>query len=535
MQRETNAILELVRSRVYSMARLDQAGDEKYDSCMEELKAVKAQILQICPDFRMDTGTMDSLITVSVHQLVVAACTIYERNHDVGVSYFHVHTHCKMGSLQGVQTYLLKEAEKYTISRGVHYMTIYVPLSRMIPHANIGFVPYPVQKLPSISDDKKFQILEVHDEAREAYETVYEDQDQDEDLSERNASQYSVVIDIIRKTLGNTVMEKIRNNDPEKIREWNRRIEEEGSESLVSGVYIMLAKKLINGPRVKVYPVVFPRGSIVTTLNDMVNRSMDLIRVKVYDLEDMAEILSEEKTLDAVCQDTIGENFIKSLSRGNRGENTVITVEVSDVVLGFCIIAFKDTGFKDTGKRERSDASLDPYVKVHLVCARKFTGIGRLLLEYAMRYSAEKGARIMRLDALPHVISWYHEMGFVVGNGPGTTPTDTPHMEKVMQSIFRVMDNLKKGVRFEDSLQGSQGSAKLETPENLEILKKIESLLVDTVFSRDRSSAEEFVKRYRGFLLLRADYLRRNDVMDEDDEWDDVVDVGLPMSKILGI
>lgn len=531
IQKDTDSILDLVKSRVYSVDRLNDSGKDKYNSCMEEIKGIQSQIVQLCPKFRVDIKDGDFIVTVSVNRLVVAACTMYLRNHPKGVRYFHVHTHCKMGPMHNVQTYLLQEAERYALSKGVHYMSIGVPMTKMILHANIGFVPYPVEDMPGMSEGKKFQILEVYRQALEDHRTVYANQELSKTNTFQGMRKRPVVLDILRYTINYTVMEKIRNNDPGLIHLWTRRIVDEGSDDLIRGGYIMLSKKLIKPSRIDPYPIVFPKGAIVSTLSDRVDRSMEIIRVNTYDLVDMASTLSEEKTLDLVCQDVIGENYINSLNNGVPGENTVITVEVSNVILGFCIITIENMEINDNGKRQRSGEVPDSHVMVHLICARKFAGIGKRLLDSAARFSAANGAKVMTLNALPHVINWYHNMGFTIGS---SGDSETPHMEKVVKSIFRVMDNLKKGVGFEDSIQ-EPGSKNLETPENLEVLKRLEDLVVNHIFSSDKKTAEEFIERYRGFLLLRADYLRSNDVMDEDDEWEEMVDVGLPMSKRISV
>ena len=61
-----------------------------------------------------------------------------------------------------------------------------------------------------------------------------------------------------------------------------------------------------------------------------------------------------------------------------------------------------------------------------LVCAGSGTGFGTTLVDIAERFAVRLGVRFVVLSALPHVVSYYYKLGFMLADRDGNPIDTTP-------------------------------------------------------------------------------------------------------------
>ena len=66
------------------------------------------------------------------------------------------------------------------------------------------------------------------------------------------------------------------------------------------------------------------------------------------------------------------------------------------------------------------------FLYVVLVCAGSGTGFGTTLVDIAERFAVRLGVRFVVLSALPHVVSYYYKLGFMLADRDGNPIDTTP-------------------------------------------------------------------------------------------------------------
>jgi hypothetical protein len=66
------------------------------------------------------------------------------------------------------------------------------------------------------------------------------------------------------------------------------------------------------------------------------------------------------------------------------------------------------------------------FLYVVLVCAGSGTGFGTTLVDIAERFAVQLGVPFVVLSALPHVVSYYYKLGFMLADRDGSPSDATP-------------------------------------------------------------------------------------------------------------
>lgn len=540
IRRDTNAILEKVKSRIYSIKDLRlKVGSPEHPDLLLEVEKAEKRVRDLCRVFVLDLSRVGAFITISVNDLVVAACTVEIVTTQKGTTHADTKVFCRMGEEHSTQKYLLGEAERYALSEGVKYNTVTTHIKTLFPHMEIGYVPYDVDLAPTLVDNQEFVIAKVITEARQLYDDVFENQIVGTVDPYGRGKYRPYILRIIRHVLGESVMTMLRNNYRERIEEWNAQLLESNISKLIYVSDITLVKKLVNTPSLMRYPVTYPEGSIVETLGDGVNRFMDLVQVKTYDLEEIGDSFYDEEEFYTICQGEISTSYVSALKTGVKGDNIVMTIEVSGVILAFCIITFKDVPLNENNKRQRNSSQFEPWVYLHLICARQYTGIGKRLMESVELFAASNDVRVFRLNALTPVIHWYYSLGFRIGtmehgNDPARLSDEeynNVHVIKVFTTLYDAMKSTREGNVYNHDHTEEQ-LAGMKNGQNKCIVAELVGL-VKSIFVREPEVVTRFLENNEDLLLVQANYISTNLGAYVDNPWDQAIDNGIHMSKKL--
>lgn len=527
---DTNAILETVKSNFYSSNRLDKLSytdPDKRELCFREIDTVVAQIKETCRSFNLDMDEILGLITLTVNGLVVAACTLKDKTSAEHKDFTHVEVYCTIGS-DTTQGYLLEEAERISLAHDIKLMTIDVKLGDLKYHMEHGFFPISVDRIGMNSQAHGSKIIGMIDEAEEDFEKNHKD------AHYRPASRdpQTFARKILNGVMGIERTSILEHHDPDSFHEWNEAIIKERSNELLRygyGTKITLSKKLLSTSIVD-YPVTYKKNtSVVSSLGDATSRFMELVRVELYHLEHNVEALRNLAELEeVVCRDAVVDGYIEDLRNESNGDNLIMTAEVSGKVIGLCILEFHDLGHPVH----------EPYMYIHLICAREHTGIGRRILAAAERFALQNGVSVLRLSALPRVVSWYQKLSFETGvifrgNDSTKIKNKTERMDKVLPKVISEIDKMRKNISI-DSVDATE-LAKAQTPVNDAVKEKFIEFLSDMYGKeKDGSKNEEvmdYAKQYDSLLVMHANDLNKDGFgLHEITETDDV---GIHMSKSL--
>jgi len=533
IKRDTNSILQKIKSNIYSLDkfRTMHEGSSIHRKVMEKIDFIEDNVSSFCPDFDLNLDQHNAVVTIALNDLILSTCIIDLSETEEDVRYAHVEIFCSMSNSVLTHTYLLEEAERYVLSKGLKYMTINVPISKMVPYMGLGFVPFYVGEMDFRSEGGEFAIVTILRESKRVYNSTYKFQQKKPNNPFENLVSQPDVLILLQHTLGIHAMEVIRNNDPRQIRIWEKLLQDEKSDTLIERDTITLVKDVM-GTRTDVgIPLEYEQNSIVNTMEGGVNRFMDMVKVKTEDLED-SSIFDDEEKFDSICQGGISMDFSTTIRKGNRGQNLIMSVEVSGVTLAFCILEFHDMEINIHGKRNIGNSK--PWVYIHVICASEFSGIGGRLLQSAEKFAMKNGVTVVRLNALLDVVQWYqgknYRLGFHLhGNDPNNAKNKTPTINKVFETISDAMDVLLEGDLFDHGLTEVQIEA-IDTDRNKLTRVRLEGFIRD-VYTKPVFLAPRFISEYPQLLLKLANDLNAVNAMER--EWPTMESLGVEMSKNL--
>ena len=243
----------------------------------------------------------------------------------------------------------MEEAERYVLSKGLKYMAINVPITNMVPYIGLGFVPLYVSNMDFHPENEEPSIVRILRESKRVYNSTYKFQQKKPINPFEVLVSQPVVLNLLKYTLPLDAMEVIRNNDPRQINEWENLIQNEESDIIIDGSSITLTKDVMGTRTDTGEPLNYTSNSIVNTMEDGVNRFMDMVKVKTEDLED-SDIFNDEERFDSICQGEVSMGFSTTIRKGIRGQNVIMSIEVSGVTLAFCILEFHDMNINTLGK-----------------------------------------------------------------------------------------------------------------------------------------------------------------------------------------
>lgn len=507
---DANAILATVKSNFYSSNRLDKLSytdPDKHKLCFQEIETVVSQIRETCRSFRLDMDQILGLITLTVNGLVVAACTLKEQTSAGNKDVIHVEVYCTIGS-DTTQGYLLEEAERISLAHGIKLMTIDVKLGDLKSHMEHGFFPISVDRIGMNPHADGSKIIRMIDEAEEDFEKKHKN------AHYRPASRdpQTFARKILNGVMGIEKTSILEHNDPDSFHEWNEAIVKEQSNELLKyaqGAKITVSKSLLNTSIVD-YPVTYERDtSVVSSLGDATSRFMDLVRVELYYLDGGVQAISDlEELEDVVCREDVADGYIEHLKNGSNGDRLIMTAEVSGKVIGLCILEFYDLGHPVH----------EPYMYIYLICAREHTGIGRRILAAAERFALQNGVSVVRLNALPSVVSWYQKMSFETGvifrgNDSTKIKNKTERMDKVLPKVISEIDKMRKNISIDDSVDEAE-LANAQTPENDAVKETFIEFLRD-MYGKDEDGDEneevmDYATKYDSLLVMHANDLNKD-------------------------
>ena len=503
---DTNSILEKVKSNFYSSSNLDDmrfSNPDKRELCLQEIDNVVSQIKKTCRSFNLDMDYIVGLITLTVNGLVVAACTIKDVMSSGNTNHAHIEVYCTMGS-ETTQEYLLEEAERISLAHDLKMMTIDVPFGKMKHHMEIGFFPISVDRIWTNSRGSGSKIVNMIDEAEEEFEKKYKNAGfQPATRGPRTFSRT-----ILNGVMGIEETSILEHHEPDWFHEWNEEILRERSNELVSFGKIAMSKRLL-GENLRKYPVTYKNpSSVISSLGEATSRFMDLIHVNVYPLEaNIASLKDLVELEEVVCRNSIVDGYIEDLRKTSHGENLIMAAEVSGKIIGFCILKFYDL----------NSAVHEPYMYIHLVCAREHAGIGGRIFAAAERFALQNGVSVVRLSALPNVVAWYQGMSFetgydVKGNDSNRIKNETPKMDLVLPDIIKMMKKFKNGIVIRDN--SPPGFVKnADTPEN-QIVKDRLIKFMHEMYGLEKGKdynqqVLDFVNKYDFLMIIYANNLNQ--------------------------
>lgn len=523
IRKDANDILMKVKSHFYSSERLDSLHNidpSKYDSCMKEIKKVSLQIRETCKNFTFNIANVSGLITLTVSGLVVAACTIQILQTDDNKSYCHIKVFCTIGN-DITQGYLIEEAERITLSHGIRLLSIDVPYKLVISHVQHGFHPVHLENIPTVTIGYNSTIMNIVEEVQELYEKKYKGTPDVKGVNRKT----STIRTLLEGVFGVKKIDHIVYHHQDKIDEWNKNVLPDNLFRLIKRNTLTMSKEISSTTITHDVKYNNP-SSVVSDLGEATSRFFDMIRVEIHDLEDNVDPLKDMENLaQIVCRGSIGSDYIEQLKSGTRGENLIITVEISGVVLGFCIITFHDLG-----------TQYEPYMYIHLVCAREYAGIGGYIFRRAEKYALSNNVKIVRLSGLSTVVDWYKGMHYKTGedshgNNPSELENKTPMMSLVFPEFLDNMKRMKKGIRVRTMVASSENGSHMT--EETKIVKKKFIKYLEGAYESNPEILKKFLKDYDLLMTKYANKInKQNKGADEIYQADSF---GIHMSRDLSV
>lgn len=533
IKRDTNSILEKITSNIYSLDKLRTMvpGTSEHQRVMDKIDSIEDKVSEFCPDFNLNLNQHNAIVTITLNGLILSICIIDLSETEEDVKYAHVDVFCSISNNIQTHTYLMEEAERYVLSKGLKYMAINVPITNMVPYIGLGFVPLYVSNMDFHPENEEPSIVRILRESKRVYNNTYKFQQKKPINPFEVLVSQPVVLNLLKYTLPLDAMEVIRNNDPRQINEWENLIQNEESDIIIDGSSITLTKDVMGTRTDTGEPLNYTSNSIVNTMEDGVNRFMNMVKVKTEDLED-SDIFNDEERFDSICQGEVSMGFSTTIRKGIRGQNVIMSIEVSGVTLAFCILEFHDMNINTLGKRNAGN--LKPWMYIHVICARENSGIGGRLLQSAEKFAMKNGVMVVRLNALYGVVQWYqsknYKLGFRLhGNDPNSTRDKTPTVNMVLENISDAVDLLLQGDLFDHGLSEQQVAA-IDTDQNRQTRRSLEDL-IRQIYPKPAFLAARFISDYQQLLLKLANDLNVANAMNG--EWMSMESLGVSMDKNL--
>lgn len=394
LRKNLDSILSTVKTRVYNTKNI---GDYSY-STNKKIFELPKSLENTCME-SVNVQDTDYIITLEVNRMAVAASTLRKRFFEnTETPYLEVNMTCSIDHTN-LKSFVMRDVELFAISVGV-------PILRV----NVPFFGSGYSSLRNIDMDKLVEAYES-----DGYVVSRED----------------------------VVLGSVRSNPVGPLPPNNNTVE--------TNQYDFQMWKILNMSNTGVLPGWSNSGSSGVHVSDLsqseivdlplrVNQFMGMINVKSYEVgsDEYRSLMSRVSfsDLDKACQKGMTPEYIEyDMTAGKY----IITVEVSNTIVSFVLVT-DDTGgcIVPHSTMKRKGYTDSGCLKVDILCASEFSGLGRFTLLYAEDFARKNGFDTVSLEALLDKTVWYRNQGYMPGDSNDVRMTPNVRGEPILDIIDRV-------------------------------------------------------------------------------------------------
>lgn len=448
-----------------------------------DFELAKSQLSRMCSSFKVDTNAISCLIAITVNNLVISGCTMDKERVLDGVKFFTSSLFCSRGSSTS-QKYLLDDMERYALVNEALYLEISIPAKTLIEHVTLGFLPVDVSGYKNLFGLGKVGIREAIHKAN---------------TTDLNPDATIVVTKSLRED--------------------------------ISSYLPTYDSGLVTVPR---------------SIGDNVSRFSGMIEIKRSDMVDYMNhpTFTKPEILGPLCKE-IGIDYIKGLGK-ERGKNYILTIEVSGVLLSFCIVSFSGISDNDLKtffdkKRKRDNVSnYRPYAYIDLICSMGHAYLGTYMFRQAELFALRNGVFTLRLTSVHNKIGWYTKRGMSVNknyhdNDPDSIGDHTPLFADAIEKISKDILSMESGIKLapipvekETRNRGSCSGMLMRIIVQIfgkDVTKKFNTMYPGRITIVSNRLSE------KGACQMAADPSTCDEDYEFDSELDVILDAGIGMSK----